>query len=189
MKTTAILAPAALLAAVTASPVPASSTTFKLIATAPGSPIHAHYLTASDGRFYVGRATNSTCGNIAPVFDESADAAAGALAMYGDGKESAQQQAYIDISGAADGALSYVADADADAALTPEQSADGFARDEARGVVTYEGGDWLACPQGEGEGEYVVFAEKAHGKAGEGCTRFEMATKKVRTPKVVCVYL
>ncbi|KAL0264079.1 hypothetical protein SLS55_000023 [Diplodia seriata] len=183
MKTSTILFPAALLAATaTASPVPSSSTTFKLIATAPSSPINARYLTASNGRIYVGRATNSTCGNIAPVFDSSA----GALPMYGDGEES-QQQTYIDISGAADGALSYVADADAQQELTPDQKADGFAKD-AQGVLTYEGGNWIACPQGE-EGEYAVFAEKAHGEAGEGCTRFEMATKKVRTPKVACVYL
>ncbi|KKY13507.1 hypothetical protein UCDDS831_g08928 [Diplodia seriata] len=137
MKTSAILATAAaaaLLGLATASPVPSSSTTFKLIATAPGSPINARYLTASAGRIYVGRATNSTCGNIAPVFDESA----GTLPMYGDAKEN-QQQTYIDISGAADGALSYVVDADAQQDLTPDQSAEGFAKD-AQGMLTYEAG-------------------------------------------------
>ncbi|OJD40312.1 cell wall protein [Diplodia corticola] len=174
MKTFALIASLAAYAA--ARPVPEDSTTFKLIATAPGSPIDAHYLTVSGGVFHLGKETSSTCGNIAPVFE-------GALAMYGDGKEN-QQQTYVDISGAASGALSFASPEVAD--MTPDQIADKFAQ-SADGKLTYDGGNWLACPQ-EVEGQYMVFAEKAYEAPKEKCTAFEIATKKVRTPKVVCVY-
>lgn len=86
MKTFAILA--ASIAYAGAAPLATDSETFKLIASAPGTPINARYLTVNNGFFYVGKETNSTCGNIAPIF-EGGDA--GWLAIFGDGKENQQQ--------------------------------------------------------------------------------------------------
>ncbi|KAK0662849.1 hypothetical protein DIS24_g1768 [Lasiodiplodia hormozganensis] len=176
MKTFAILA--ASLACAGAAPL-ADSETFKLIASAPGTPINARYLTVNNGVFYVGKETNSTCGNIAPVF-EGGDA--GWLAIFGDGKEN-QQQAFVDISGAADGAFSYSHPTDGQ--MNAEQISDKFER-TADGDILYDGSNWLACPQAAGE--YMIFADKAFDAPRDKCTTLDIQTKKVRTPKVACIF-
>lgn len=92
---------------------------------------------------------------------------------------------YVDISGAADGLLSFTEPVVEVTNL--DRITDQFNR-TADGKLEYAGAAWLACPQAEGE--YMVYPEKAYSKTvgQDKCTEFEVSTKKVRTPKIVCVY-
>ncbi|KAK7700076.1 hypothetical protein SLS57_012222 [Botryosphaeria dothidea] len=153
----------------------AAEEAFKLVASKPGSAINGKYLNVNNGFFYIGKKTNSTCGDIAPVFQSGNE---GWLAMYADGKENQQQ-------GAADGLLSFTEPVVEVTNL--DRVTDQFNR-TADGKLEYAGAAWLACPQAEGE--YMVYPEKAYSKTvgQDKCTEFEVATKKVRMPKIVCVY-
>ncbi|GME59768.1 hypothetical protein GTA08_BOTSDO06109 [Neofusicoccum parvum] len=177
MKTTAIFASAL----ACAGGALAAEDTFKLIATGSGSSIDGKYLKVNAGFFYIGKETNSTCGDIAPVFEGGNE---GWLAMYANGEQN-QQQVYADISGATDGLLSYTGPIVE--ATNPDHVTDQFSR-AADGKLSYADSNWLACPQATGE--YLVYPEKAYGSpvGKDKCTAFEITTKKVRTPKVVCVY-
>lgn len=61
---------------------------FKLIASASGSSINGKYLKANGGFFYIGKESNSTCGDVSPVL---VGGDAGWLAMYGNGTQNQQQ--------------------------------------------------------------------------------------------------
>ncbi|KAH7045354.1 hypothetical protein B0J12DRAFT_701435 [Macrophomina phaseolina] len=159
----------------------AAEDTFKLVASKPGSSINGKYLNVNDGFFYIGKETNSTCGNVAPVFQGGNE---GWLAFYADGTQN-QQQVFVDISGASDGLLAFTGPFVEMANL--DHVTDQFNR-TADGKLEYAGAAWLACPQTTGE--YMVYPEKAYSKpvGKDKCTEFEVTTKKVRTPKIVCVY-
>lgn len=66
---------------------------FKMIVLAYEQPIHYSYVKASGGFFYIGKETNSTCGDVEPVLD--GPNSAGALNTYGDGTQNTQQSMFL----------------------------------------------------------------------------------------------
>ncbi|EOD44214.1 putative cell wall protein [Neofusicoccum parvum UCRNP2] len=189
MKIAAVLASLASAGAALAVPVDPrfpDSGPFKMIVLAYEQPIHYSYVKASGGYFYIGKETNSTCGDVEPVLD--GPNSAGALSTYGNGKQNTQQ-AFLDISGAAGGIFSYIGPLYS--STTPDHVTDKFTRVAGQDIsqLYYEGGDWLACPT-QTEGEYLVYADKAYGHevGKDKCIPFEIRTDKVDDPQV-CEYL
>ncbi|KKY28022.1 putative cell wall protein [Diplodia seriata] len=190
MKVAAVIA-SALVSAGFSSPVPVDprfpdTGPFKMIVLAYEQPIHYSYVKASGGWFYIGKETNSTCGDVEPVLD--GPNSAGALSTYGDGKEDTQQT-FLDISGAAGGIFSYIGPLYK--SITFDHVTDKFTRVAGPDIsqLYYDGADWLACPT-ETYGEYIVYAEKAysHEQGKDECIPFEIRTDKVDEPQV-CEYL
>ncbi|KAB2571666.1 hypothetical protein DBV05_g9667 [Lasiodiplodia theobromae] len=159
---------------------------FKMIVLAYEQPIHYSYVKASGGFFYIGKETNSTCGDVEPVLD--GPNSAGALNTYGDGTLDTQQT-YIDISGAAGGIFSYLGPLYN--SITFDHVTDKFTRVAGPDIsqLYYDGGNWLACPT-QTYGEYIVYADKAYGHevGKENCIPFEIRTDKVDEPQA-CKYL
>jgi len=101
-------------------------------------------------------------------------------------------QAYVDISGAADGLL----------ALTPAGTPGGapagpfalMGAEQDQIYLYYSGvesadSQWLACP-GEAEGDYWVYPEKAYGKevGKDQCTVFQVNAQQIEQPTESCIF-
>ncbi|KAF2146974.1 uncharacterized protein K452DRAFT_355371 [Aplosporella prunicola CBS 121167] len=146
---------------------------------------------AQGGFFYLNKATDSSCGDI-PV---ELNGGSGSLSTYSENLGEAQQL-YVDISGAADGALRYLEKGGSLPGNGGDYIHDKFSRVSGADITElyYDGGRWLACPVypdakpfSKEADVYQIWAEKAKSKKNDSCHEFSIRTDKVDAPKV-CTY-
>ncbi|KAL1631895.1 hypothetical protein SLS56_004257 [Neofusicoccum ribis] len=184
MKTVAILT-SALACAGSALAAPVESY-YNLVASASGQAIDGASLKVNGGWFYIGKESNSTCGDVSPAVTVGAS---GSLAFHADGRQN-QQRGFIDISGAADGLLGFTLP---DQFTSTSQIADKFSLQgsEQDNIKLFYDGDssWLACPSAAAV-QYMIYPAKSYGKSvgKDKCLTFEIRSVPATTPATVCVY-
>ncbi|KAK0609797.1 hypothetical protein DIS24_g12250 [Lasiodiplodia hormozganensis] len=186
MKTISILI-AALTGAGSALAAPTQEMYYNLVASAPGKAIDNQPLKPNAEFWYIGKAANSTCGDVAPAVTVTST---GHLGFYADGHQN-QQYSYVDVSGGGKGLFGFT---------LPNEAAEqwdrvdvftlaGSEENNIKLIYDKDGSNWLACPT-DVASQYTIYPEKAYDRHAptSDCISFEARAEKVETPKSVCVY-
>ncbi|KAF4302698.1 putative alkaline foam protein a precursor protein [Botryosphaeria dothidea] len=161
------------------------TTPFKMIAVSANASIDGAHLRATERFFFLGRETNSTCGDVDPIL--AMGDINGTLTMYRSPTANYSQTAYIDISGVSDGLFAYSWPEYFSKPNNDYPYLNQFSRDGNK--LKYEGANWLAC--GGTESDFWVYSEKEYAKPQEykdQCIPFEIRTESVKNA-TSCKYL
>ncbi|EOD51798.1 putative alkaline foam protein a precursor protein [Neofusicoccum parvum] len=175
MKIAAIIASVASLMPIMASAA-IDTTPFKMIAVSDNTSINGAVLKATERFFFIGKETNSTCGDVDPVL--AMGNINGTLTMYHSPAANYSQTAYIDISGVADGLFAYSPQGYKSVPNNDYPYLNKFSR--VADKLYYEGHGWLACSGTEGE--FWVYSESEYGKPEiykKECIPFDIRIEEV----------